>query len=95
MDKTVEIVMVVMVALATAAILLFLLQGRAGGFSSFLDDESQSGKCSLWASQENPPSEFQSCPQASSSSDSTSDGFTPGGPNDGPCDGRGLEAGYC
>ncbi|MFB6146001.1 MAG: hypothetical protein ABEJ99_05890 [Candidatus Nanohaloarchaea archaeon] len=57
MDKTVEIVMVVMVALASAAIVLFLLQGRAGGFNDFMGSQSNTGKCSLWQTQyQNSPS---------------------------------------
>lgn len=48
MDKTVEIVLVVMVALVTASVLLFMMTQRAGGFGEFAQGETTSSKCKLW-----------------------------------------------
>lgn len=51
MDKTIEIVLVAVVAIVTASILLFMMQNRADSFGGFLDDQSQGAKCDLWKTQ--------------------------------------------
>lgn len=51
MDKTIEIVLVATVVLATAAIVLFLTNDKAKDFSSFLDGQSSEAECDLMLSQ--------------------------------------------
>lgn len=51
MDKTIEIVVVAMVALLVAAILLFLVQDRATNFGNFLDSQESGAQCQLWKTQ--------------------------------------------
>lgn len=45
MDKTVEIVVVAMVALVTGLAVLYLATGQAEGFGGFADDRTQSAQC--------------------------------------------------
>ncbi len=47
MDKTIEIILVVTVAVATAAIVLFLVQGEADTFGEFLGDQQEGANCRL------------------------------------------------
>jgi len=51
MDKTIEIVLVATVVLATAAIVLFLTQSKATDFSEFLGEQSEGAKCGLGETQ--------------------------------------------
>lgn len=51
MDKTIEIILVAVVAIVTASILLFLMQGEADSFGDFLDSQSSDAKCDLWKTQ--------------------------------------------
>jgi len=46
-DKTIEIVVVAMVALMVATIVLFLVQDRTDSFGDFLGDQQDSAQCSL------------------------------------------------
>ncbi|MFQ3307828.1 MAG: hypothetical protein ACI977_000039 [Candidatus Nanohaloarchaea archaeon] len=47
MDKTLEIVIAVVVLMATAVVLLFMLQGESDSFSGFLEDRSNNASCQL------------------------------------------------
>ena len=51
MDKTIEIIVVVMIALLVASILIFLVQDRTGNFGDFLDGQQDSAQCELWKTQ--------------------------------------------
>jgi len=48
MDKTIEIMVVAMVALATGAVILFLASGQAEGFGLFADERQQDAQCTYW-----------------------------------------------
>lgn len=48
MDKTVEIVVVAMVALVTGVVILYLATGQAEGFGSFADNQQQNAQCDYW-----------------------------------------------
>ncbi|MFQ3275582.1 MAG: hypothetical protein ACI9LV_000048 [Candidatus Nanohaloarchaea archaeon] len=48
MDKTVEIVVVAMVALVTGVAILYLATGQAEGFDGFADGQQQSAECSYY-----------------------------------------------
>jgi hypothetical protein len=48
MDKTIEIVVVAMVAIIVASILMFLVQGRATSFDSVLGDQEEGAQCEFW-----------------------------------------------
>ncbi|MBY6293959.1 hypothetical protein GLU60_01065 [Nanohaloarchaea archaeon H01] len=50
MDKTIQLVVVAMVAISAALIILFLMQGQTDSFSGFLDSEQSNAKCELWVS---------------------------------------------
>jgi len=50
-DKTIEIVVVAMVALIVATIMLFLVQDRTENFSGFLDNQQSNAQCELWKTQ--------------------------------------------
>lgn len=47
MEKTIEILLVATVVLMTAVIVIFMLQGRVGGFNDFLQNQSDDAKCSI------------------------------------------------
>lgn len=47
MDKTLEIVIAVVVLMATAVVILFMLQGESDSFSGFLEDRSSNATCQL------------------------------------------------
>ena len=49
MDKTIEVIVVAMVAIATAAALIFMVQGQSDGFLDFTQGETSSAKCDLWS----------------------------------------------
>lgn len=51
MDKTIEVILVATVVLVTALAVLFIFQGRAFGFDSFLDNQSQGAECGLLKTQ--------------------------------------------
>lgn len=80
MDKTIEIVVVAMVALIVATILLFLVQDRTENFSGFLNNQQTSAECDLWQSQyqtkvescggNTPASDFREAPSSSCSAPS-------------------------
>lgn len=48
MDKTIEIIVVAMVAIATAVGLMFMVRGQSDSFLNFADGETSSAKCDLW-----------------------------------------------
>lgn len=48
MDKTIEIMVVAMVALSTGVVILFLTSGQTDGFTSFVDNRQQDTKCTYW-----------------------------------------------
>jgi hypothetical protein len=48
MDKTVEIVVVAMVALVTGVAILYLATGQAEGFDGFADGQQQSAQCEYY-----------------------------------------------
>jgi hypothetical protein len=47
MDKTIEVIVVFMIALVTAIIVLFLVQGEREGFGNFLDSQTESAECQV------------------------------------------------
>ncbi len=47
MDKTIEVVLVAVVVIATAAILLFIFTGESTNFSDFLTDSREGAECEL------------------------------------------------
>jgi len=51
MDKTIEIVVVAMIALLVASILLFLVQDRTTSYSDFLGSQQEGAQCKLWKTQ--------------------------------------------
>lgn len=51
MDKTIEIVLVAVVAMIAALVVIFLLQGRADSFGGFLDDQQEGSQCEIWKAQ--------------------------------------------
>lgn len=50
MDKTIEILVVAMIALLVASILLFLVQDRTTSYSDFLGSQQDGAQCELWKS---------------------------------------------
>jgi hypothetical protein len=48
MDKTVEIVVVAMVALVTGLAILYLATGQAEGFGGFADGQQESAQCNYY-----------------------------------------------
>lgn len=83
MDKTIEVVLVAVVVIATAAIMLFIFTGEAGSFSDFLSGETDEAACELavercdqssWESRQcgelgyNSPQNLQECQQEQSDS---------------------------
>jgi hypothetical protein len=50
-DKTLEIILVAVVLVVAAVILVGLLQGQAGGFGSFADNQTSSASCGVSQSQ--------------------------------------------
>jgi len=46
-DKTIELILVATVVIATAAIVLFLVQSEAEGFGEFLGDQRENADCAL------------------------------------------------
>lgn len=48
MDKTIEIIVVAMVAIATAVGLLFMVRGESNSFLNFAGDQQSTAKCDLW-----------------------------------------------
>ncbi|MFB6209806.1 MAG: hypothetical protein ABEJ56_06765 [Candidatus Nanohaloarchaea archaeon] len=59
MDKTIEIVVVAMIALVTALIVLFLVQGQTDSFGNFLDETKSNAKDKAGNSDVLPDSEQQ------------------------------------
>jgi hypothetical protein len=51
MDKTLEIVLVAVVLVVAAVIVVGLLQGQAGGFGSFADNQTDTASCGVAQSQ--------------------------------------------
>jgi hypothetical protein len=51
MDKTLEIVLVAVVLVVAAVIVVGLLQGQAGGFGSFADNQTNTASCGVAKSQ--------------------------------------------
>ena len=51
MDKTIEIVVVALVALMVATILLFLVQDRSSNFGEFLGNQQDGAQGDLWEAQ--------------------------------------------
>ena len=47
MDKTIEVVLVAVVVIATAAIMLFIFTGESSNFSDFLTDSREGAQCDL------------------------------------------------
>lgn len=47
MDKTVEIIVVAMVALAAAMILIFMVRGQSDGFLDFANSQTSSAECDI------------------------------------------------
>lgn len=47
MDKTVEIIVVAMVALAAAMILIFMVRGQSSGFLDFANSQASNAECSV------------------------------------------------
>lgn len=46
MDKTIQLVVVAMVAIIAALVLSFMLQDQTGGFGEFLDSQRSDANCS-------------------------------------------------
>jgi uncharacterized protein YxeA len=51
MDKTLEIIIAVVVLMATAIVILFMLQSESDSFTGFLEDRSSGAECDLLQSQ--------------------------------------------
>jgi hypothetical protein len=51
MDKTLEVILVATVLVVAAVILVGLLQGRAGNFGQFADNQTSSASCGISQSQ--------------------------------------------
>ncbi|MFB6241984.1 MAG: hypothetical protein ABEJ36_04230 [Candidatus Nanosalina sp.] len=51
MDKTLEVILVAVVLVVAAVIVVGLLQGRAGTFGTFADNQTSSANCGLAESQ--------------------------------------------
>jgi hypothetical protein len=51
MDKTMEVVVVAMIALASGVILLFMTQGQSDSFEGFLEGQNQQANCNVIKSQ--------------------------------------------
>lgn len=47
MEKTIEILLVATVVLMTAVVVIFMLQGRVGGFDDFLQNQNEDAQCSI------------------------------------------------
>lgn len=48
MDKTIEIIVVAMVALVTGLVILYLANGQADGFGTFADNQQQNAQCDYY-----------------------------------------------
>lgn len=48
MDKTIEIVVVAMVAISLAVGLIFMVRGQSDSFLNFAQGEQSTAKCDLW-----------------------------------------------
>lgn len=47
MDKTIEIILVIVVGLLVSSVMIFLAQDRTDSFSDFLGNQQQGAECSL------------------------------------------------
>lgn len=47
MDKTIEVILVAVVVIATAAIMLFIVTGESGDFSDFISEQRSDSACEL------------------------------------------------
>ncbi len=81
MDKTIEVVLVAVVVIATAAIMLFIFSGESGTFSDFISNSISDANKSLEDTQDEDPStqgssfaekeDFEKVKEISSSKDSS------------------------
>ncbi|MFT4892303.1 MAG: hypothetical protein ACI8Z7_000070 [Candidatus Nanohaloarchaea archaeon] len=65
MDKTIEVIVVAMVALVTGIAMLYLATGQAEGFGGFADSQQQGAQCSYYEERIS-----RSCPEEAESLES-------------------------
>lgn len=53
MDKSIEVILVATVAIVSAGIILFLLQGEVGSFGDFLSGQSDQADCEIYQTRDN------------------------------------------